>query len=260
MSENKENLHLGHRKRKRDKFLETCSLEGMPENNILEFLLFYAIPRADTNELAHRLLREFGSLKGVFDAPVESLMNIDGVGEKTASLLKLIPSLVKIYLEESASDIKSILTTEDAVNYLRPKFTSLNKEALIMLCLNNTGKILKCSVISKGSIIAAEIDVRKIISEVINTNATSVIIAHNHPGGICAPSKADRNMTYRLARLLGSVHAKLLNHIIMTDSDYFSFADHPKFADCFIYSNMMPSLTVEPISYDEYQVGEDDEW
>lgn len=257
MDKKNENLHSGHRKRVRDRFIKNCSLDGMPENNVLEFLLFYAIPRADTNELAHRLLNEFGSLKGVFDAPFEALVNIDGVGEKTASLIKLVPSLTKVYLEESASEIKYILTTQDAVAYLRPKFTAENNEKLVMLCLNNIGKILKCSVISSGNINSAEIDVRKIISEIINSKATAVIIAHNHPGGVCAPSKSDRDMTYRLSRMLTDVHARLLNHIIITDDDYFSFADSSKLTDCFVMPQTARHYTVEPVEAEDYYVGEE---
>lgn len=257
MADKLENIHAGHRNRVRENFMKKCSLDGMSNIQILEFLLFYSIPRADTNELAHKLINAFGSLRGVFDAPISSLMNVDGVGEKTASLIKLIPSLTKVYLEENTANIKYILSTEDAVAYLRPKFASLRDEILILLCLNNNGKLLKCAEISTGSISSAEIDTRKIINEIINSKATTVILAHNHPGGICAPSKADSDMTYRLSRLLLHVHARILNHIILTDDDYFSFADNPKLSACLSPEDISPNFTVEPIYYDEYWVGED---
>lgn len=260
MSQKTNNVHEGHRNRVRNNFMKECSLDGMSKNQILEFLLFYAIPRVDTNVLAHELINEFGSLKGVFDAPISSLMNVDGVGEKTASLIKLIPALVRVYLDESAASIKHILSTKDAVAYLQPKFIALQNETLVMLCLNNNGKLLKCSKISTGGISSAEIDTRKIINDVINCKATAVILAHNHPGGVCAPSKADVAMTYRLSKLLLNVHTRMLNHIIITDDDYFSFAENPKFATYLSPEAISPNFTVEPIFKDEYWIEEDVEW
>lgn len=234
MPEKKENAHEGHRKRLRDKFLRDGNFDSFPPHNVLELLLFYSIPRVDTNELAHRLIETFGSLRGVFDAPYESLLRVPGVGEQTASLIKLIPSLTKVYLEENASDIRYLTSTEDAVRFLKPKFTAMANEALIMVSLNDAGKILKTSVISQGGAHFTEVDVRKIMSELLGSRATAVIIAHNHPGGVCAPSRADHDMTAKLARLLGSIEVTLLNHIIITQDDYFSFAGNPKFADCFL--------------------------
>ena len=189
MSEKTKNPHDGHRQRMREQFLKANGLDSFPDHNVLEMLLFYSISRADTNELAHRLIDTFGSLNGVFDAPYSALKDVKGVGEQTAVLIKLIPSLVKKYLEGSVSDKNHIQTTEDAVEYLRPKFATLKNEELIMVCMNNAGKILNSTVISKGGSDFAEVDTRKIVQEVISSNATQVIIAHNHPGGICAPSE-----------------------------------------------------------------------
>lgn len=222
------NIHAGHRQRVREKFITQNNLDGFAEHNILEFLLFYSVPRADTNELAHRLIENFGSLKGVLDAPYEALLKVDGVGENTAVLLKLIPSVTKKYMEHDVQSIKNILTTSDAVNYLRPKFTAMRNEALIMLCLNRSGKILKCSVISNGGIDYTHVDTRKVLFEILSNNATEIIIAHNHPGGLCAPSKADISMTQMISQLIANTGTVLLNHIIICENDYFSFADNNK--------------------------------
>ncbi|MBR3868106.1 MAG: RadC family protein [Clostridia bacterium] len=234
MSEKTKNPHDGHRQRMREQFLKANGLDSFPDHNVLEMLLFYSISRADTNELAHRLIDTFGSLNGVFDAPYSALKDVKGVGEQTAVLIKLIPSLVKKYLEGSVSDKNHIQTTEDAVEYLRPKFATLKNEELIMVCMNNAGKILNSTVISKGGSDFAEVDTRKIVQEVISSNATQVIIAHNHPGGICAPSSADVKITNNISALLHSINARLANHIIITDTDYFSFAATPKYASLFI--------------------------
>ena len=234
MSEKNNNPHEGHRQRMREQFLKADGLDSFPDHKILEMLLFYSISRADTNELAHRLIDTFGSLNGVFDAPYSSLIKVKGVGEQTAVLLKFIPSLVKKYLEGSVSDKKYIIRTEDAVEYLRPKFTTLKKEELIMVCLNNAGKILNTVTISKGGSDFTEVDTRKIVQEVIACNATQVILAHNHPGGICAPSSADVKITNNISNLLRSINARLANHIIITDKEYFSFAATQKYSALFI--------------------------
>ena len=234
MSEKNTNPHDGHRQRMREQFLKSDGFGNMPDHNVLEMLLFYSISRADTNELAHRLIDTFGSLNGVFDAPYSALKEVKGVGEQTAVLIKLIPSLIKRYLEGSVADKKHIYSTDDAVEYLRPKFSTLRNEELVMVCMNNSGKILKSSVISKGGSDFAEVDTRRIVQEVFSCNASQVIIAHNHPGGICAPSAADVNITSSISHLLRSINARLANHIIITDTDYFSFASVPKFSSMFV--------------------------
>lgn len=234
MSEKQKNPHEGHRQRVRDKFLKEQSLDNFPDHNVLELLLFHSIPRADTNELAHDLINTFGSLNGVFDAPYGSLKDVKGVGDQTAFLIKLIPSLVKKYLEGSVSDKKYIYNTKEAVEFVRPHFISLKNEELIMICLNNAGKILNTITISKGGSDFSEVDTRKILHEVIINHATQVILAHNHPGGICAPSAADVKITNSIASLLRTINARLANHIIITENDHFSFAATPKYAALFI--------------------------
>lgn len=224
------NAHCGHRERVRKQFLQSQSFDGFSDHNVLEMLLFYSIPRADTNELAHRLIDTFGSINGVFDAPYSSLCTVEGVGENTATLIKMIPALSKTYLDAKVSDMWQIKDIDDAVKYIKPKFTALNKEETIIVCLNNAGKILKTVVIGKGDLSSTEIDTRKLLNEVIVSNATQVILAHNHPGGMCLPSQADLNVTHSVAKLLGKINAKLANHIIFTDDDYFSFAQHKKHA------------------------------
>ena len=226
MADKEKNPHSGHRQRVRAKFISQGNLDGFAEHNILEFLLFYAVPRADTNELAHRLIDTFGSLKGVFDAPYEALTQIDGIGENAAVLMKLIPSVSRTYLTQQTADIKTICSTADAVNYLRPKFTSLKHESLVMLCLNRSGKILKCSVISEGGIDYTQADLRKILFDILSCHATEIIIAHNHPGGLCVPSKGDIAMTQMISDSVMNTGTTLRNHIIICDDDYFSFADN----------------------------------
>lgn len=248
MADSKENVHKGHRERLRNQFIAKKTLDSMPPHNVLELLLFYSIPRADTNELAHRLIDKFGSLRGVFDAQIDSLLTVDGVGERTAVLIKLVSEASRAYLEECASDIKQINSTLDAVKCIKPKFTSLKNEALVILCLNNAGRVLNCAVVCEGNISSAELDMRKIMSAIIDSGATAAVIAHNHPGGVCAPSKADRKLTCSLARLFSSIHARLLDHIIIADDSYFSFADTPQFSDCLVVPQSFNAYASDALS------------
>ncbi len=211
----------------REKFLNDGNFDGFAPHNILEMMLFYSTPRADTNELAHELISKFGSLKGVFDAPYESLLTVDGVGQHTAVLIKLIQSLVKVCSAEDTANIKHAKSTEDAVKYLRPYFAAIKNESMQMLCLNNSGKIIKHSVISNGSIDSTQADLRKIMFEILSCHATKVIIAHNHPGGICAPSDSDIETTKTIAECFKNLKISLVDHIIITEDEYYSFAEIP---------------------------------
>lgn len=233
MSEHEKNVKNDFAKRKQKQLISKDASDSASPHNVLERLLLYCVRGEDASGLARGLIDRFGSLRGVFDAPFDSLITVNGVGKHTAVLIKIVAESSKMYLEEYTSDIKYINSTLDAVAYLRPKFMMLQQETLYIICLSNAGKILKCSVVSEGRIDSTEIDARKILSLAIDTGASAAIIAHNHPGGICAPSKADKNITYGLARLLRSIHIKLINHIIITEDNYFSFADTPRFTDLF---------------------------
>lgn len=223
------NLHKGHREKYREKFLKT-GLKGFSKHNILEFLLFYSIPRADTNEIAHRLINEFGSLKGVLDAPVEALQLVEGVGANTAILIKLIPAMIKEYIDEDASRSQYIFSTQDAVNFLSPKFIGLRNEAIYLICLDKNGKILKHCFIGQGGIDSMDFDARTIAADVLACNATTVVIAHNHPGGVCSPSKADADTTIKLKSFLNTIDVELADHIIFASEGYFSFLKNPKYS------------------------------
>lgn len=226
MKDKKENPHAGHRQRMRDKFLAEGSFDNFAPHNILEMMLFYSSPRSDTNELAHALIDNFGSIKNVLDAPYETLINIKGVGQQTAVLIKLIQSLVKKYNYQETANIKHVKTTTEAVNYLRPMFCNKTTEYVAMLCINHSGKLIKTSVISNGSIDSTQLDLRKLIFEALSCHATKIILAHNHPGGICIPSLADIEATKAVAKALSNLKIAFVDHIIIADDgEFFSFSE-----------------------------------
>ncbi len=221
-------VHEGHRQRLKDRFLSQ-GLSGFEDHNILELLLFYALPRADTNEIAHRLLSKFGSLSAVFDASVEELCKVKGVSLHSATLIKLIPELTSVYNSDKTKNIQFITSTTDAGHYFVPKFYGKKNEEVQILLLDDKRKIIKWEKLFEGTVNLSSITVKKIVELALNYNATGVIIAHNHPGGVALPSKKDLETTEKLYYALDILNIELCDHIIVADDDYVSLADSGEF-------------------------------
>lgn len=218
-----ENLHEGHRKRMRERFVKS-GLDDFAPHNVLEFLLFYSIPRGDTNPIAHRLIDSFGSLSGVFDATPEELMKVKGVGESTAILISMVPQMARKYLEDKADSVNVMGGCSDIGAYLLPKFVGRTNEALMMVSIDNKNKIISCSVVAEGTVDSAKVSRRRVMEEAMKVNATRVILAHNHPRGVAVPSSEDVVMTREIGRLFAQVGIELVDHIIIADDDYVSMA------------------------------------
>ena len=218
-----ENLHEGHRKRMKERFIKS-GLDDFAPHNILELLLFYSIPRGDTNPVAHRLIDTFGSLSGVFDATPEELAKVDGVGENSAILISMIPQIARKYLEDKAETANIVGGCSDIGAFLLPKFVGRTNEALMMVSIDNKNKIISCSVVAEGTVDSAKVSRRKIMEEAMKVKATRVILAHNHPCGVAVPSSEDVVMTKEIGRLFAQVGIELVDHIIVANDDYVSMA------------------------------------
>ena len=216
-------LHEGHRQRLLRRFIEE-GLDKFEPHNKLELLLFYAIPRRDTNEIAHRLLDTFGSFSAVLDAPIEELEKVPGIGTSAAAYLKLLGQTAQAYYTDQQKDI-CLDTTKKAGEYLLPRFIGRTQEAVCLVCLDQKCRVLNASMIHEGSVHAAEVNVRKIISTALKFNATGVILSHNHPGGIALPSPEDLATTRRIEQALEVVGIHLMDHIIIAERDFVSLAD-----------------------------------
>ncbi len=221
-------MHEGHRQRLRDMYLQN-GLHAMPPHMVLELLLCYAIHRKDTNPIAHRLIDTFGSLNAVFDAPVEELIKVEGVGEYAASLIKLIPQLHAKLIEENNDKAICYSDKEKFMEYAASCFTGEKNEVFLIFSMNNNGSVLKCNKISTGTKHSVHYDNRTILETVFRDGATTVVLAHNHPAGVAAPSKEDVNYTIELIDLFKSVDIRVLDHIIVSSRDVFSMASSPKF-------------------------------
>jgi len=217
-------VHDGHRARLRQSFLEH-GLQSMHDINALELLLFYALPRRDTNETAHLLLERFGSLHGVFSAPVEELREVDGIGDYAAALIALVPEIMKKSRLSKSREIRQIRSSTDAGEYLLPYFMNEQDEVVYMLCLDTKRAVICCAEMGRGVVNTVDANIRRMVEKALKVKACSVIVAHNHPDGIAIPSREDDIFTRCLYNALETVGIRLEDHIIVADEDYISLAD-----------------------------------
>ena len=217
-------VHDGHRDRLRQSYLEH-GLMSMNDINALELLLFYAIPRRDTNETAHRLLDRFGSLDGVFSASAEELQEVEGIGENAAALLTLIPEIMKKSRVSKSREIRQIRSSDDAGACLLPYFLNERDEVVYLLCLDTKRCVICCTEMGRGVVNSVDTGIRRIVEKALKVRACSAILAHNHPDGIALPSREDEVFTRALYNALETVGIRLEDHIIVAEDDYTSMAD-----------------------------------
>lgn len=227
-------VHNGHRDRMRQRFLQE-GLDGFTDIQVLELLLFYCISRKDTNPIAHALLEQFGSLSQVLEAPVEELCKVEGIGENAAVFLQLVTQVGRYYLTDRVSKIKVLPTLESCAEYMRPLFFGRKVEMVYLLCLDAKCKVLCCRKMAEGSVNSTGISVRKIVEMALAANASSVVLAHNHPGGLAIPSSEDVAVTRRVVAALQAVEIHFIDHIVFADDDYVSMVQSGyRFDDCMI--------------------------
>ena len=206
-------IHSGHRSRVKTEFLAR-GLEGWPDHRVLELLLFYAIARVDTKPLARSLLDRFGSLALVLEATVEELQAVPGVGESVATYLTLITAAGRYY-QKCRSDRPVILdSTEKYGSYLADLFYGRRNETVYELCLDAKCKVLCCQKVGEGDVNSANIPIRRMVEIALSVNATTVILAHNHPSGVALPSAEDVQTTRRIAAALNAVEVHLADHSV----------------------------------------------
>jgi DNA repair protein RadC len=215
-------IHDGHRQRLKDRFMEQ-GLDSFTEVQAVEMMLFYCIPRQDTNEIAHRLLERFGSFAQILDADPEELRSVQGIGENAATFLKLFPAVTRYYeIDKAKLSGKPLLTTDACGEYLIPYFRGRCNETVFLLCVDAKGKAICCRMVGEGGINSAGVPIRRIVEIALAAKATSVVLAHNHPSGIALPSAEDVATTKRVAIALQAVDVVLADHLVIADDDYTS--------------------------------------
>jgi DNA repair protein RadC len=215
--------HDGHRKRLKARFIKS-GLDDFEPHNVLELVLFYGVPRKDTNPIAHRLINRFGSLSAVLDAKPEELMKVDGITENTAVLISMLPAIARKYLEDKVEVVNSVEGFSDVGAYLMPKFVGRTVETVMLASLDNKNRIISCTIVAEGENDKANVSKRKVMEEAMRVGATRVILAHNHPRGFAMPSNEDIFLTEEIYSLLKSVGIDLVDHLIFAEDDFVSLA------------------------------------
>ncbi len=216
----KDNLHSGHRQRLRDKF--KSGKESFKEHELLELLLSYSIPRKDTNALAHSLINEFGSLKGVLEADVELLNSAHGIGESTACFLSLVGYLNKTLNKKEPLKIK-LSSISDCQKSLPEMFKGYDHEVFIVFYLNQANSVTNTSVIDSNSKNSVLIDFTELTKGVLINKPHSIVIAHNHFAKYPKPSEADDIATERIYSLLKLYKVSLYDHLIVSGEEVYSY-------------------------------------
>ncbi len=213
-----QSLHENHRARMQAR-VERDGLESLAEHEALEYLLFLAIPRKDTNELAHRLIQHFGDFCKVMEADAHQLEQVEGIGPKSARLICTMMAFFRYYELKKRKNRTTLEKTEAAVQYVKPLFLGQQNELLYLILMDDKCRPLQELRVAEGVPNRVHIDTRKLLRDVARTNATCGILAHNHPTGLALPSEADVVATLGIMQTLDPLGVHIVDHIIIAGED-----------------------------------------
>ncbi|MBO5783654.1 MAG: RadC family protein [Clostridia bacterium] len=220
-----ENLHAGHRQRLRDRY-RVGGLAALEEHEQLELLLFYAIPRCDTNATAHRLLNVFGSIPAIIDAPLEEIERVQGVGKGAGTFFRFLRELYAVYQTKDQARQPIIKKPVDAAQVLMGLYSDWNKEMVTVLLMNHQNRLIHAGVLNANPSDWVNVDLRTIIHMSFNYEADKIILGHNHPSGDVRPSCADVQNSLSMEHNLARVGITMIDHIIVHNREYYSMFEH----------------------------------
>lgn len=227
-----ENLHEGHRKRLKERF-KNEGAKAFDDHQLLELLLFYCIPRRDTNEIAHRIIKEFGSLSMLFSSRPEDIVEKTNITENAAIFLAIQSEVVRRANSGKWNKRETkISSSNDAGEYAVSLLAYENYENFYVISLDSQKRLINSNLVSEGSVDEAFIYPRIVVECALRNKASSVILAHNHPGGKLKPSFQDLESTSKITKALNMIDIEVLDHIIVADNKYFSFADNGLIKNC----------------------------
>ena len=219
------NPHAGHRQRMRNRFVRE-GLQSFDDHQVLELILYYAIPRGDTNEVGHRLIKHFGRLSAVFDARICDLQRVPGIGEQAAVLIHALPALMRRYHHDRIARDAPILNSAASVSeYIKPLMAGRSREVFYVLCLDSRLRVKFAAQIAQGTVKDAYVHPREVVEAALAHHSSAVVLAHNHPSGHLSPSQADHRLTRQLVNALGILDINVLDHVIIADDQSYSFAE-----------------------------------
>ena len=216
--------YTGHRGRLRERFLKS-GIEGMADYEVVELLLTLAIPRKDVKESAKRLILQFGNLKGILDAPVEELRTVEKIGTVTPVALKIIRAAATLYLQQNAEGRKILSDPLQLGAFWRMRIGGLANEVFQVGYLDSPYRLLRDGVetLEEGTIDRANVYPRRMVETALRRGAAALVLAHNHPNGDVQPSEQDKLLTRALVLAAEAVQLKIVDHLIVSTADVFSF-------------------------------------
>lgn len=213
-------MHEGHRRRMYDKLKND---DGLHDHELLEILLFNALPRVNTNPIAHELLNTFGSLSGVLAADVDKLTAVKGVGENVALYLKCIGDCIK-RVNVLEANVAVLRNHADIKNFVAMRMRGKLAETVEFYCLQKNGRVKRVSTFTNDELHDVEVQSDKIVEILQVEKPSTLIAAHNHLSGDCAPSAQDERFTAELQLLCSINNVRLLDHLIYaTDKKIYSY-------------------------------------
>lgn len=220
-----ERLHYhGHRKRLRERFLKS-GLAGFAEHETIELLLTLAIPRSDVKQPAKALLKRFGSLRGVLDAPLPELRSVDGIGDVAAVALHIIRESAARYLQEASEGAEVLLDPKRLSDFWRMRIGALKHEVFAVAYLDSGCRLLRDGVetLQEGTVDRAAVYPRRVVEAALRRQAAGLVLAHNHPNGNVQPSEHDKVLTRAIVLAAETINLRVVDHLIVSSEETFSF-------------------------------------
>ena len=214
--------HAGHRERLRKRYLQE-GLASFAPHEALELLLTFAIPRVNTNPLAHELIDRFGSLNGVLEASPGELSQVKGIGPQAATLLSMLLPILRMYEQDKLLPRRRISTYAEMSALCRTLFLGVKNEQFYVLGLDSHLNLLSVKLLSQGTPSQVSLEPRRVVEELLRCGAAGAVITHNHPSGSPEPSQADVDITLEIQSLLAGLDIRLYDHVLIAGNKDYSF-------------------------------------
>lgn len=213
----------GHRQRLRERFLKS-GLTGFSDYETVELLLSLGTPRKDCKPAAKDAIKRFKTLRGVLEASIEDLQEIKGIGPNNVFGIKLVLEVARVYLEAGIINKPFVTSSQEVFDYLYHTLRGLKKEVFKVIHLDAQNRIIAVVDLSEGTVNSSLVSIRHVIEAAMHHNSASLILVHNHPSGKPEPSLNDKKLTCDLVHAARLIQMKVLDHIIIGDNCFYSFA------------------------------------
>lgn len=215
-------VHADHRERMRAR-IAGQGLSGLHDHEVLEYLLYSYIPRRDTNPVAHELLNTFGGIQNVFGGDYNALMQVKGMTANAALFLSVLPEVFNI-CRKSEFTGRKVDNLSSLTEYTGELFRHMKQERVYMICVDRKGVVVALNELASGDADICDVSVKKLITLAVGSGVSNVYLAHNHPREKARPSERDKEFTLTARKMLDAFGIKLVDHLIISDNTYFSFA------------------------------------